>query len=74
VKLGNSLPEAEEILKQLSAGPLKDEGPSFEEVYYWLGEAYLKQGKRENAIQALTTALSFNPEFDKAKDALRQAR
>jgi tetratricopeptide (TPR) repeat protein len=74
VKSGKSLPEAEEILKQLSGGPLKDDGPSFEEVYYWLGEAYLKQGKRDSAIQAFTTALSFNPEFDMAKDAMRQAR
>jgi tetratricopeptide (TPR) repeat protein len=74
VKLGKSLPEAEGILKQISAGPLKDEDPSFEEVYYWLGEAYLRQGKRQNAIQAFTAALSFNPEFDMAKDAMRQAR
>ena len=74
VKLGKSLSEAEEILKQISAGPLKDDDPSFEEVYYWLGEACRKQGKREDAIQAFTTALGFNPEFDMAKDAMRQAR
>jgi tetratricopeptide (TPR) repeat protein len=74
VKTGKSLSEAEEILKRISVGPLDDNGPSFEEVYYWLGEAYLKQGKRENAIQAFTTALEFNPDFDMAKDALHQTR
>jgi tetratricopeptide (TPR) repeat protein len=74
VKIGKSLSEAEEILKQLSIGFLKDDGPSFEEVYYWLGEACLKRGKREDAIQAFTIALGFNPEFDMAKDAMRQAR
>jgi tetratricopeptide (TPR) repeat protein len=74
VRIGESLDEAEGILKQLSAGPLQDDDPTFEEVYYWLGEAFLKQGKKEAAIQAFTSALIFNPEFDMAKDAMHQAQ
>ena len=74
VRTGKSLPEAEGILMELSAGPLQDDGPLFEEAYYWLGEAFTRQGKTEDAIQAFTTALDFNPEFDMAKAAMRQAR
>jgi tetratricopeptide (TPR) repeat protein len=74
VRTGKFLSDAQGILKELSAGPLQEDGPSFEETYYWLGEVYMKQGKREDAIQAFTTALHFNPEFDMAKDAMRQAR
>jgi tetratricopeptide (TPR) repeat protein len=74
IKKGEALFEAERLLQELSAGPLCDDGPAFEEAHYWLGEAYLKQGKRESALRAFETALRFNSEFDAARNALLQLR
>jgi predicted Zn-dependent protease len=74
IRLGKDIPEAETVLKSLSRGPLKDEDPTFEDVYYWLGQAYLAQGRKQDAREAFNTALRYNPDYDKAKSALSQTR
>jgi tetratricopeptide (TPR) repeat protein len=68
-QLRTDLDEAEKVLNKLASGSLADSDPSFEEVYYWLGECYLAQGDRSKAQVALKKALSFNPDYDKAKEA-----
>jgi tetratricopeptide (TPR) repeat protein len=70
VGLGRDLPDAEKSLASLTAVPLRDEDPAFEELYYWLGRALQEQGKAAEARQAYQTALRFDPEYDAAKSAL----
>ncbi len=62
------------ILKELSAGPLTDNDPGFEEVYYWLGRAFLTQEQKAEARKAFETSLRYDPEYSPAKDALKQIR
>jgi len=58
----------------MSQGPLTDDDPAFEEVYYWLGQAYLAEGKKLEAREAFSAALRYDPDHDKAKSGLSQAR
>jgi tetratricopeptide (TPR) repeat protein len=67
-----NLAEAEGSLKAMLSGPLRDGEPSFADVYYWLGEASIAQGKRAAARQAFESALRFNPEHERAKSALQK--
>jgi tetratricopeptide (TPR) repeat protein len=66
--------EAGKILRELAAGPLRDEDPSFEEVYGWLGECYLAIGERAKAREAFESALAFNPEYEPAKAGVSRLR
>jgi tetratricopeptide (TPR) repeat protein len=68
IKLNADLDPALKALQELAAGPLNDENPAFEEVYYWLGECYLAKGNKAKASEAFTFALSFNPDYTKAKE------
>jgi tetratricopeptide (TPR) repeat protein len=74
IRLGKDLPEAENALASMSQGSLTDDDPSFEEVYYWLGQAYLAEGKKRAAREAFGTALRYNPDYDQAKSGLSQTR
>jgi tetratricopeptide (TPR) repeat protein len=62
------------MMQELAAGPLSDKDPDFEEIYYWLGRAYLVQGKQADAKNAFETSLRFNPDYPRSKDALKQIR
>jgi tetratricopeptide (TPR) repeat protein len=42
------------------------------EHYYNLGEVYLLAGRRSDAIKNYNQALSWNPNFESARDALRK--
>lgn len=66
-RLNTDLDEAASSLRALAAGPLRDGDPSFEDVYYWLGECYLAGGDKAQALDAFTSALRYNPENEKAK-------
>ncbi len=74
IRLGENLAKAETVLRSLSQGPLADDDPAFQEVFYWLGQAYLAQGKKPEAQGAFSTALRYNPDYDKAKNALFKSR
>jgi tetratricopeptide (TPR) repeat protein len=67
VRLRTGLEESGRILYALASGPLTDNDPFFEEVYYWLGEYYLAKGDKAKAKEAFGKALVFNPEYDRAK-------
>jgi len=69
VRLGKNLPQAEKGLDALSRGPLDDDDPPFEDIYYWLGQARQAQGKKAEARMANDMALRFNPDHDRAKAA-----
>jgi tetratricopeptide (TPR) repeat protein len=62
------------MLQELAAGPLTGKDPDFEEVYYWLGRAYLAQGQKADAKKAFETSLTFDPDYSRSKDALKQIR
>lgn len=62
------------VLQGLAAGPLTDKDPGFEEVYYWIGRAYLAQDKKADARRALEASLGFDPDYGPAKTALKQTR
>ncbi len=70
IRLRTNLDESLNTLNTLVTGLLTDADPSFEEVYYWLGECYLAQGDKAKAREAFKSALAFNPEYDKAKARL----
>jgi tetratricopeptide (TPR) repeat protein len=74
VELGRELPGALSALQALAAGPLTDQDPGFEEVYYWLGRAHLAQGRKADARKAFETSLGFDPDYARAQDALKRTR
>lgn len=74
IRLNRNVADALKALQELAAGPLADEDPPHEEIYYWLGQAYLAQGKNAEARLALLTSLNFNPEYSISKDALERLR
>ncbi len=74
IRQQKDLVAAEKSLRALATGPLQDDDPPFEEVYYWLGMTILAQGDKIGARQAFLTALQFNPEHSGAKSALAQMR
>ena len=67
---GKDLDAAAHALSEMAAGPLGDADPSFAEVYYWLGRAYAARGETAAAREALKTALQFDPDYAKPKEAL----
>jgi tetratricopeptide (TPR) repeat protein len=72
--LRKNLDHNSKIFLELAAGTLNDEDPSFEEVYYWQGECFLAKGDRIKAREAFKSALAFNPEYSRAKDALSKTK
>ncbi len=74
VELRQNLPAAEATLRRLSAGPVNESGPAFEDIYFRLGQALLAQSKRAEARQAFESALRFNPDHSGAKAALASVR
>ena len=62
------------VFQDMARGTLYDGDPSFEEVYYWQGECYLATGDKSKAREAFKSALTFNPEYSKAKDALSKIK
>ena len=74
VQLGVSLEEAEKGLSQMAAGPLDDEDPSFEEVYFWLGVCNFKQNEKDKSRNAFRSVLKYNPKHEKAKEYLDRMR
>lgn len=73
-ELGKNPEGALKALQELSAGPLTDNDPGFEEVYYWLGRAFLAQGRKSEARKAFESSLGFDPDYGPSKDALKQTR
>lgn len=43
-------------------------------AYYYMGEAYIKLGEKENACEAYRQALLFHPDFTEAKKRLEELR
>ncbi len=74
VRLLKNLPEAEKSLKTLSSGPLEDDDPPYEDIFYWLGQSRLTLGKKEEARQAFESSLHFNPDHSRTKAAMAQLR
>lgn len=74
IRQRKDLAQAEGVLRDLAARLLGDRDPSLEEIYSWLGEALLAQGKKTDAREAWQTALKFNPDYKEAKSALSQLR
>jgi tetratricopeptide (TPR) repeat protein len=74
IRLKTDLGEAENSLKELASGSLSDGDPSFEQVYYWLGECYLVKGDKTKARESLRSSLSFNPDYGPAKKTISTLR
>jgi len=68
----SDLTEAYKILQELAAGPLRDEDPTFEEIYSWLGEYYIRLGDKIKALEAFQSALVFNPKYEPARAKIAQ--
>ena len=73
-RLHIDLDESESFLIRLAQGPLGDEDPCYEEVYYWLGKCYLAKGDKAKAQASLQTALVFNPDYDRARNSVSVMR
>ena len=74
IELGRDLDESLKALQELAAGALTERDPAFEDVYYWIGRAYLARGQKPEARQAFQAALSFDPDHDRSKAALAQIK
>ena len=74
IQLRTDLDSSAKTLTNLASGPLSDDDPPFEEVYFWLGEYYLAKGDKQKAREALASAIAFNPEYDKAKENISKLR
>jgi len=74
VELRRDLTGTIQVLQELTAGPLKDQDPAFEDVYYVLSRAWLAQGKTGEARRALEESLRFDPESRRIKEALAKIR
>jgi predicted Zn-dependent protease len=73
VRLQSDLKDAVATLQDLSNGILDDGAPSFEEVYYWLGECYLALGDNSKARSAFKSALAFDPDYGRAQNGIAKA-
>jgi tetratricopeptide (TPR) repeat protein len=69
-RLRRDLEAAEGELQALADGSLSDDDPTFEQIYYQLGQNYLTRGDKAKAKSAFQSALSYNPEHSRAKEAL----
>jgi predicted Zn-dependent protease len=74
IELGRDLDESLKALQELAAGALTEHDPAFEDVYYWIGRAYLARGQKPEAQRAFQAALSFDPDHDRSKAALAQVK
>ena len=74
IRLRIELDAVAETLQGFATGTLSDGDPSFEEVYYWLGECLLAKGDKAKAREAFKSALAFNPDYGRAKDSLSKLR
>ena len=71
-RLNRDLETAAGELQKLADGTLSDDDPTFEQVYYQIGENHLARGDTAKAKAAFQTALSYNPEYSRAKEALKK--
>jgi tetratricopeptide (TPR) repeat protein len=74
VEGGRNVAGALKALQGLAAGTLSDDDPGFEEVYYWLGRAYLAESQSAEARKAFETSLRFDPDYGRSRDALKRIR
>jgi Tfp pilus assembly protein PilF len=74
IQLAADLDNAARTLTELASNRLNDADPSFDEVYYWLGECHAAKGDKSKAIEAFTSALSFNPWHEKAKKRISKLK
>lgn len=56
----------------LTTANLNNGGQYVEETHYWQGRAYVAQGNIDEAIRAFNAALSINPRFSAAQEALTE--
>jgi tetratricopeptide (TPR) repeat protein len=71
-RLHRDLEAAADELQALAAGSLSDDDPTFEQIYYQLGQNHLARGDKATAKSAFQSALSYNPEHSRSKEALKQ--
>jgi tetratricopeptide (TPR) repeat protein len=51
-----------------------DLNPASADVYDSLGEAYMKNGQKDNAIESFEKSLELNPNNEDAKETLKQLK
>jgi len=74
IRLQQNLEHAAETLLDFAGGTLGDEEPTFETVYYWLGECHIANGDKARARQAFQAALDFNPDYSEAKEGVSRLK
>ncbi|MBN1566959.1 MAG: tetratricopeptide repeat protein [Acidobacteria bacterium] len=74
IRLKTDLDETAKTFQDFVAGSLRDGDPSFEEVYYWLGECFLAKGDKAKAKESFKSALIYNPEYGRAKESLSKLK
>ncbi len=74
IRLRTDLDKAESSLQELASGSLGDHDPSFEDIYYWMGECNLAKGNKVKAREALEKALAFDPDYEPAKKSISKLR
>lgn len=74
IRQNKDLPAAVASLNRLLEGPLDEQDPNFEHIHYWLGMAFMTQGKKTEARDAFRTALRYDPNHKAARSALSQLK
>jgi predicted Zn-dependent protease len=74
VQQGKDLGAAVDSLDRLAKGPIGEQDPTFEQIYYWLGMARLAQNKVEKAREAFLIALRHDPDYKAAQSALSKLK
>jgi len=70
--LNRDLEAAADELQALVNGTLSDDDPTFEQIYYQLGQNHLARGDKAKAKAAFQSALSYNPDHSRSKEALKK--
>lgn len=72
IQLGVDPDKAASSLQELAEGPLGEEDPSLEDIYYWQGVLYHRKGEEAKSKEALEKALEMNPKHRMAKEYLKK--
>jgi tetratricopeptide (TPR) repeat protein len=72
IQLGVDLDKAGNSLQALAERPLGDEDPAREDIYYWQGVLYHREGEEAKSKDALEKALEINPKHRMAEEYLKK--
>ena len=74
VSSGKNWPIAEKYLRKYLSQEAEGESPSLGEAHWRLGQALERQGRKDDAIQEMETAVQLKPELKQAQKDLKRLK